>query len=183
MATKKTSRKNPKSTPRKTAKKKTDKGKGTSTVYKQDKYLLFLQWSGMPYPDKVKEGVATQKDFAAKHGINEDTLTNWKKRKDYDPKMFAESQKWARERWANVMGGLYTRALKGYALEVELYLMFAFGWTRDAAKEQATKPPVSEEDIFEMAQYLEPDKKKELYGKIAEIVAEARIARDRANNA
>lgn len=133
----------------------------------------------MPYPEKKSVGCETQKEFAAKHKVDENTLSGWKRRKDFDPKVFAESQKWARERWANVLGGLYTRALKGYAFEVELYLMFAFGWTRDQAKEGAVRTPLLEDDVFELARSLSFDKKKELYGRITELIVEARIARQK----
>ena len=51
---------------------------------KRSIYNEFILWTAMPHPEKVRLGIETQGQFSEQYKINEDTLTNWKKRPDFE---------------------------------------------------------------------------------------------------
>lgn len=168
--------------PRRVVKKKTP-GKvrrGTGVVQNKAGYFKFMDWFAKTSEEKATLGIKTQAEFAAKYGISKDTLVDWKKRDDFRPGVFEQTRKWASDRCPDVIAGLYERAKKGYAMEVELYLLIAQGFTREGAKEAAKILPLSENDIFELARHLPEEKQKQFYASIAELLAEARTNRDTA---
>ena len=66
------------------AKRKTNGG-GTKP-YKQTVFSRFVDWIALPLEERKKIGVDNQTAFAKKYGVRNATLTDWKKREDFDAK-------------------------------------------------------------------------------------------------
>lgn len=158
------------------------KSRGNGTPQKKDIYIAFQDWYSSTDEAKAEMGIKNMTQFAEHHHVSIDTLSDWKKRKDFDAKVFQKSKAWGKERWPNVLEGLYKRATKGYAFEVELFAMITFGWTREKAKEEALANPFTENDLMAIAQFLPEEKRKVFYDTIATTMAEARLLRDRARD-
>lgn len=76
---------------------------------KPNEYEQFIQWSALPTTERDP---ATQKELALKLNVAEPTLSDWKKREDYYPRLRECIRIWAKDRTANVVQGLYQRARK-----------------------------------------------------------------------
>ncbi|KKM67561.1 hypothetical protein LCGC14_1469920 [marine sediment metagenome] len=104
---------------------KSDKKKEVD-VRKPYEYAMFIKWIAMPL---VLRSPRFQKNISEEYKIDEDTLTNWKKRKGYKDDVTEEMKKHFNEKTPNVIQALYQQALKdGKASEVKLWLQYLEGW-------------------------------------------------------
>ncbi len=95
-------------------------------------YLAFIDWAATP---SMKREITTMQEFAASIGVNNNTLTEWKKREG-----FAEAVRQARKRYfggdmvGDVLMGLYKKCLKdGTAAEVKLLMQYVGELREDGA--------------------------------------------------
>ena len=93
------------------------------TIKKKQEYLMFVEWMGLPAPERVPK---EQKELAVKMGVEEATLSDWKRVDGFWDNVRNERKKWAKDRTSNVLMGLYRKAIKdGNAAEVKLFLQYA----------------------------------------------------------
>jgi len=92
-------------------------------IYKEEEFLAFIDWIGLPSPERVPKN---QRELAFHLGVEESTLSNWKKTNGFWEEVRKKRIEWAKDKTSNVLLGLYRRALKeGGASEVKLFLQYA----------------------------------------------------------
>lgn len=113
-------------------------------VIKQHVYTRFARFMAVPDPDKCemlgipideKTGKMlrrpTLKEFAKHEGVSDDTLTLWKKKKEFQTAVAAYRREWGTELTSNIMGALYRNCImRGNAYDVELWLAYMENWDR-----------------------------------------------------
>jgi|SRR3989344_4462954 len=83
-------------------------------------FLQFINWRATPRNLREQK---TQKEFAKKFDVSEDTLTDWKKHPQFQPLVDQNIMGWMQDRRPDVIGGLYERAVvKGSSRDVEAFL-------------------------------------------------------------
>ncbi len=81
----------------------------------------------------------TQKAFAEKYGVSEDTLSDWNKTQGVKDSL-SEIRGWSRQLSKNVLFSLYNRAMKdGSAFEVKLWFQLVEKWEEKARIEHDYK--------------------------------------------
>ena len=90
-------------------------------VHMQAEFRTFAEWYGTPGQFRSPE---TQKEFATEIGVNQDTLTDWKRRPEFGQLVFRALTEWVKERVPDAIGGLYLKASseKASARDVEVFL-------------------------------------------------------------
>jgi hypothetical protein len=94
-----------------------------NTLSKPAEFQEFVVW--MSTPENLRE-LKTQKELAAKIGVHEDTLTDWKQRDDFWEAVEKEWNKWGREKTSNVIKTFYNRLLSKNATTADFKLWFQF---------------------------------------------------------
>ncbi len=85
-------------------------------------YLAFVEWFSLP---TMLRDPATQKEFAKQHSVNEDTITDWKKRDGFYEQVSKERRRYFADRTGDVIHALYVHFLKkGGAAEAKLFLQY-----------------------------------------------------------
>ena len=114
-------------TPKNTEKK--DSPAPPKNPYKKGDYKAFVRFYSMPTPYKIKEfGYDTEGSFAKEHNVAQDTLTEWKKREDFNKDVDTQLMKWGANKTPDVLAALFRTILKdGKAGEVKLWLQFIKG--------------------------------------------------------
>lgn len=110
----------------------------------------FVLWFAMPLYEKVRLGIETQAEFAELHGVHANTLTNWKKAREFYPRLQEIRNIWAKDRTQDVIAALYRGAIgngQGSPRDRELWLKYVEGWTEDAEKQKVTKVELTPGDI------------------------------------
>jgi len=91
-----------------------------SGVKRLPEFIKFAEWLATPRQFRETE---TQKDFAQSIGVNEDTLSDWKKKPEFWNLFQKFLSNWIKERIPDAIGGLYSNACnEGTAKEVETFL-------------------------------------------------------------
>lgn len=119
-------------------------GGGLNKPHKNALYLKFIEYSSLPDGEKADylaiekdpktghyKSKPTQKLFAAKFGLSEDTLSLWKKREGFAVAVDMKRKEWGLNLIPNVLASLYRRCVKyGMAYDVETFLSYYTGWSR-----------------------------------------------------
>ena len=111
------------------------------------KLRAFIEWLVLPGAMRRPK---TQKDFATKIGVNQDTLTDWKKLDGFWKEVQEEQQYHFKTQTSEVLYGLTKKAKEGNPAAVKLYLQYFCGFSE--------KQTVREESNRE----LNDDQKKEI---------------------
>lgn len=153
---------------------------GEREVTKKEAFAAFIRWTILTKAErKAEKAPKTQGEFATRWGVDEATLSDWKKRGDFEKYRSTMFRKKLADDVPEVMADLRKRIKKyGQGLDVELYLAYAEGFDRKKVIE--IKPPVTlnENDIRVLVSKLPPEKQKEFYDNIARLLAAARTAAD-----
>ena len=110
------------------------KGKDRPTVAE------YLDNLGIEDPNIVElSKLQTQKAFAERYGVDEDTLSRWNKTQGVRDSL-AEIRGWARQLSKNVLLSLYRKAMKdGMSFEVKLFFQLVEKWEEKAKIEHDYK--------------------------------------------
>lgn len=146
----------------------------------KEAYIAFIRWDILTKAErKTDKEPKTQRDFAKKWDIAEDTIVDWKKRADFQKLRGDMFRKKLAAEVPEVMADMRKRIKKiGKADEVELWLAYAEGWDKKRVLE--IKPPVEfgEGDIRTLVAKLPPDRQKHFRVTLAKLLAEAEAAND-----
>lgn len=92
-------------------------------------YLELAMWTALP---QVKREPSTQKEFAIKLGVNEATLSLWKRREDFWDLVRGFIKEWAKDSTAEIIEAIKQGALmvgeKGQAANAKLWLQYIEDW-------------------------------------------------------
>ncbi len=97
-----------------------DSVKVINGVQRIPEFMQFVKWFATPRQFRTPK---TQKQFAKKIGVCEDSLTDWKKHEKFWPLAQKEMSVWIKDRIPDAIGGLYKNAAKkGSPKAVEIFL-------------------------------------------------------------
>lgn len=86
-------------------------------------FIDFTRWFATP---KSIRKLKTQKEFANKIGVSEDTLTDWKRNPYFWPLAQRFISEWIKSKIPDVINGLYKKASgKGHAKDVLAFIKLA----------------------------------------------------------
>ena len=92
-------------------------------VQRLPEFIHFIKWYATPRQFRNPE---TQKELAELIGVNQDTLTDWKRHPQFQLIVMRRINQWIVERVPDVIGSLYNRAAsEGKAGEVKAFLQLA----------------------------------------------------------
>lgn len=181
MASKKSHNNSDKKTSR--GKKKSDiviwDGEKQSEVRLKEAYEAFLYWSVLTPQIRRSEGLPkSQKAFAEKYHINEDTITDWKKRPEFHGQQMEKLKNTLQQETPGVMFDLRKRIKKyGMGLDIELWLAYVEGWDKKKILEMRETLQFGDNDIRELLAHLPEKKQKEFYDLITKLFTEAEAAK------
>lgn len=108
-----------------------DLSKAIPNVNLVTEFLQFAKWFATPRHSRKQK---TQKDFANEIGVNEDTLSDWKRNSYFWPIVQQFMSEWIKDRIPDVIEGLYNNACnEGKYRDVEAFLKLG-GMTNDSKK-------------------------------------------------
>jgi len=84
-------------------------------------YEEFIRFCATP---RVLREIKTQRDFAKKFGVSEDTLTDWKKSFGFLEKVRQIILDNEKDKLSDVINGLYREAVRGNPSAVRLWLQY-----------------------------------------------------------
>lgn len=120
-------------------------------------YLELIMWTALPQTTRTP---STQEELAKKLGVNEVTLSVWKRRPDFWDQVRAFIKEWAKDSTAEIIQAIKKGALmvgeKGQAANARLWLQYVEDWAEkkdislyDAEKEQRAKSLVDVYNLFD----------------------------------
>lgn len=142
--------------------------------YKRSIYTEFILWTAMPFSEKKNLGLEKQGQFADYYKVHPDTLTNWKKRDDFEQRVDAILKMWSTDKTPDVIHSIYRTAVKGNPLSQQLWLGYFKGYNpKKIADEKEEKVEVGVDDIrFIINGFPEPMRTK-WNGIITEFIIQA----------
>lgn len=144
--------------------------------YKVDKYQEFVLWFAMPTYEREKLGIETQKEFAAYYHVNENTLTKWKDRPDFEPRVDHIQMQWGKEKTGDVILGIYRSAIKGNPMSQLLWLQYFKKFSPKTTEEKVVKHEITVNDYRFLINSLPPDLREEHYGYFTKLLIDASAA-------
>lgn len=140
-------------------------------------YEEFILWSALPYEEQVKLGIETQGQFAAFYNVQESTLSNWKDRKDYKPRVRALRDKWAFGKTGKVIDGIYRAAVRGNPHSQRLWMQVFEGFSEKQEVTHVQKVEITPTDIRFIIEGLPENLKIKHYANLRELLDDASMVR------
>lgn len=141
-------------------------------------YRAFIAWFALPYPQRMKTGIRNQQKFAEAHGINNNTLTRWKERPDFEKSVDALIQKWGVERIPDVIDAIARSAIKGNARSQALWMRL-FGQSFLKKRDESRDVYIREGDIRYLIEMLPEPLKSEHYANLRKLLDDSVAYRDK----
>lgn len=107
--------------------------------HKEGIYDEFITWFSSPYILRRDTGILDQNAFSKRYGVSEDTLSRWKKRRDFDSRVTALRDEWGHEKTSDIMDAIYRSAVKGNAKSQRLWMQYFSGFDLKKIKEENAK--------------------------------------------
>lgn len=142
-----------------------------NTMLKPDIYNEFVMWTAMPYGERERLGLETQGAFAEYYRVNEATLSKWKYRPDFEPRVDKILHQWSINKTPDVINGIYRSAVKGNPYSQALWLQY---FKKFNAKESDNTPTKKVEigvnDIRFMIEGLPEELKKKHNANLQQLI-------------
>lgn len=146
--------------------------------HKVDKYHEFIMWFAMPTLEREKLGIETQTAFSEYYGVSRETLSRWKNRPDFEPRVDHVQQEWGKERTGDVVMGIYRSAVKGNPMSQLLWLQYFKKFTPKTQVEHTAKVEIGVNDIRFLIEGLPTQElKDEHYNNLRKLLDDAQQAR------
>jgi len=134
-------------------------------IIKKGDYKAFVKFYSLPSVFRQeKYGYRTEQDFAKDYDLCQDTLTEWKKRKEFNNDVDIQLAKWGADKTPDVLAALYRTILAdGKASEVKLWLQYIKSWKEGMVLEGTIE--TNENPLIELLDKLdEPTRNKVIQG-------------------
>lgn len=125
-------------------------------------YEEFILWFALPPNVKLASGVESQADFAEQYNVAAQTLTRWKDRADFQPRVRELRKKWAFDKTGEVIYSIYKSALKGNDKSQKLWMQVFEDFTEKQDVQHTLKVEVSVNDIRYLIEAL-PVKERQIH--------------------
>jgi hypothetical protein len=155
--------------------------KKESVVFKNAAtYDEFILWFALPRHEKIKMGLETQEQFAEYHGLHRETVGDWKKRRDFLPRLKELRDMWGKERTQDVIAAIYFTAISkgvGAPASQKLWMQVIEGWSEKTEVQLTKKVELGVSDIRFIIEQLPDQLKAKFYGYLREIFDTAQSLR------
>lgn len=146
-------------------------------------YDVFISWYSLPPESRGETGILTQKDFCKYYKlrgipVDESSLSHWKKRADFQPRVTALRKDWAFGKTGEVIEGILKSAKRGNPHSQELWLKYFLDFRDKQELEITNKVEFSVSDIRFLIQGLPEELKLKYYGFLRDLLTDASAARD-----
>ena len=95
-------------------------------ISKKIEFQEFIEWIALP--SKIRKP-KTQKELANELGVDNATLSDWKKVEGFWDKVKELRKLWVQDKVSNILSGLYNKALKGDTSAAKMLLEYANEFT------------------------------------------------------
>lgn len=138
---------------------------------KANVYHEFIAWYSLPHKERVNFGIETQEQFAQIYKVNPATLSEWKKRPDFDRRTDELLMELGKSKTMDVVQGMYLSAVKGNPMSQMLWLQYFKKFNPKAAETQeANKVEVTVNDIRFLIEALPEPLKNKHYANLRELL-------------
>lgn len=145
-------------------------------------YAEFILWTAMPWVEKQKLGLETQGDFSQKYDVAEGTLSRWKHRPDFEPRVDAILKMWSTDKTPDIIHSIYRTAVKGNPMSQMLWLQYFKKFNpRADTTEETQRSGGGVGDLKHLIDQLPKELREKHYGYFRELLADIsafRNARD-----
>lgn len=132
----------------------------------------------MPALEQRNLGLETQKQFAEYYNVSQDTLTDWKRRGDFEEKVDAILKMWSIGKTPDVVHGIYRAAVKGNPMSQLLWLQYFKKFVPKQEIEHTKKVEIGVHDIRFIIEQLPEPQRSICYGYLRDIIDTANSLRD-----
>lgn len=150
------------------------------SMHKTSTYDEFILWFAMPMHEKRKMGLETIEQFAEYQGVHRTTITRWKKRYDFLPRLKELRDTWGKERTQDVIAAIYFTAISkgvGAPASQKLWMQVIEGWSEKMEIEHTKKVELTVNDIRFIIEQLPEEYKEKFYGYLRDIFDTAQLLR------
>jgi len=121
-------------------------------IIKKQEFQEFIEWISLPASIREPK---TQKELASKLGIDNATLSDWKKVEGFWEEVKKRRKNWVQEKISNILLGVYGKALKGDVNAAKLLLEYAGEFIERKEFKHYIEEELSEEEKEEIKKALE----------------------------
>lgn len=140
---------------------------------KRSIYTEFILWTAMPPLDQRELGIETHGQFAKFYKVSPDTLTDWKKRPDFEQRVDAILKMWSVGKTPAVIHGIYRAAVKGNPMSQLLWLQYFKRFTPKTEVEETKRVEIGVNDIRHLIAALPEPLKSEHHANFRKLIEDA----------
>jgi len=139
--------------------------------YKANIYHEFIAWYSLPHKERVNFGIENQDQFAEIYKVSPNTLSEWKKRPDFERRTDELLMELGKSKTVDVVQGMYMSAVKGNPMSQMLWLQYFKKFNPKAAETQnENKVEITINDIRFLIEALPEPLKKKHYANLRELL-------------